>query len=85
MSEDISYSQIVRWRFLSIRSPWWRVGGSWQGWRGTDAFISYHENGNPFSFTESGILRGIQELERTTLFPSQDTKPDPRQILFRRG
>jgi len=21
--------------FPSIRSPWWRVGGSWRRWRGT--------------------------------------------------
>ena len=40
----LSISQGVRRRFLSIRSPWWRVGGSWQGWMGTDAFIRYQGN-----------------------------------------
>jgi len=31
----------VQRRFPSIRSPWWRVGGSWLGWRGIVAVSDY--------------------------------------------
>jgi len=33
---NLTNKEVQRW-FPSIRSPWWRVGGSWLGWRGTSA------------------------------------------------
>ena len=56
-NENISHIQVLRWRFLSIRSPWWRV---WRvfGEEGGDKalgmiisiIISQHGNENAINF-----------------------------------
>jgi len=65
---EISDQQRAKSRFLSIRSPWWGIGGSWLGWRGTGAStdaisIIYLEYGDGIWGTSPIIFR-VKSLDR---------------------